>query len=155
MWFILLLQCGFEESLVPSGDIQVTDNVPSTSKGGRTKTVSTSSAGSCSYSAIAIHCKKEHTPWSNLNAAQNTKSSLTAATGGVQLTTDGGETSILSTIHTNLGDVLAQALSQKKERKSTTKTNESSNMTIGANKKSKKSKKMLPLYSTGMNFSGN
>ncbi|XP_065359084.1 E3 ubiquitin-protein ligase RNF10 [Calliphora vicina] len=141
--------CGFEESLVPTGDIQLIDNVPSTSKGGRTKTVSTSSAGSCSYSAIAIHCKKEHTPWSNLNAAQNT-----SAATGVQLTTDDGETSILSTIHTNLGDVLAQALSQKKERKSTTKTNESSN-TIGGNKKSKKSKKMLPLYSTGMNFSGN
>ncbi|XP_037810532.1 RING finger protein 10 [Lucilia sericata] len=149
--------CGFEESLVPASDLDMTDNVPSTSKGGRTKTVSTSSAGSCSYSAIAIHCKKEHTPWANLNAAQM-KPTLAAAAGN-QLTTDDGETSILNTIQTNLGDVLAQALSQKKERKCTTKANESTNNNnsnaTGGNKKSKKTKKMLPLYSTGMNFGGN
>lgn len=156
------LQCGFEESLVPTSsaptDNEVSDNLPSTSKGNRTKTVSTSSAGSCSYSAIAIHCKKEHTPWSTLNAAaQIAKTSTNNITASDPLSDD-GETSILSTIQTNLGDVLAQALSQKKERKSAAaKPNENNNNSNsnGGNKKSKKSKKMLPLYSTGMNFSGN
>ncbi|KAM7357277.1 E3 ubiquitin-protein ligase RNF10 [Cochliomyia hominivorax] len=150
--------CGFEESLVAmsGNDIDVSDNVPSTSKGNRTKTVSTSSAGNCSYSAIAIHCKKEHTPWSTLNAAQITKQP-TASVSDQLLSDDSGEPSILSTIQTNLGDVLAQALSQKKERKTTTKSNETNNNLNCNNgkKNQKKSKKMVPLYSTGMNFSGN
>lgn len=148
---------GFEESLVASNNDITTDNIPSSSKGNRTKTLSTSSAGSCSYSAIALHCKKEHTPWATVNAAQIPRPSVAA--GADQSTSDDGEMSILNSIHTNLGDVLAQALSQKKEKK-TLKSNETSNANTNTNggngnKKSKKSKKMLPLYSTGMNFSGN
>lgn len=154
MFKIAIFQCGFEESLLPSNN-EVFDNEPTTSKGTRTKTVSTSSAGSCSYSAIAIHCQKEHTPWSNLNAAQKTRTLAVAQ----DQTSDDGETSILNSIHTNLGDVLAQALSQKKQKKSAKSETETSNTHTNAgnngNKKSKKSKKMLPLYSTGMNFSGN
>ena len=97
-------------------------------------------------------CQKERTPWVTLNAAKMTRPSANE-----QTSSDDGEISILNTIQTNFGDVLAQALSQKKERK-TAKSNEgtkNANLAGNGNKKSKKSKKMLPLYSTGMNFSGN
>ncbi|XP_075159449.1 E3 ubiquitin-protein ligase RNF10 [Haematobia irritans] len=122
--------CGFEE---PLPTVDQSDNIPSTSKGSRQKTFSTSSAGSCSYSSIAISCKEEYSPWKTQPHLPRPKVD-TCEIGQ----TDGP--SILNSIQTNLGDVLAQALSQKK------------NASSAGSKKSKKSKKMLPLYSTGMNF---
>lgn len=112
------------------------DNVASTSNGARRKpTVSTSS--NSSYSSIAIHCRQDYAPWKT--TTQELPNNATVMPQSQQ----NDETSILDSIQTNLGDVLAQALSQKK----------SCDKTLVANKKSKKSKKMLPLYSTGMNFS--
>ncbi|XP_013118715.2 E3 ubiquitin-protein ligase RNF10 [Stomoxys calcitrans] len=128
--------CGFEESL-PATD--QSDDVPSTSKGTRTKTVSTSSAGSCSYSSIAINCQQGNGPW------KTTQKQLPSANLVMREAEQDEEHSILSSIHTNFGDVLAEALSQKKL------SGNSSEKTAGK-KSSKKSKKMLPLYSTGMNF---
>uniref|UniRef100_A0A1I8MH10 E3 ubiquitin-protein ligase RNF10 n=1 Tax=Musca domestica TaxID=7370 RepID=A0A1I8MH10_MUSDO len=131
--------CGFEEPLSPSAT--PADDIPSTSKGSRKKTISTSSVGSSSYSSIALHCQQEVGPWKTTKQTPNVPTSS-------HHSDDSEESSVLNSIHTNLGDVLAQALSKKK----------SSDKTMGSadnfgQKKSRKPKKLVPLFSTGMNFS--
>lgn len=133
--------------MVENSSSEVTETAAKQSKSNAAK-----NAGTSSYSAIAINCKQEHSPWATLNAAANQmqRNRLTSE----QSSEHSGETSILDTLHTNLGDVLAQALSQKKDKKAAVAAKDSSNAS-NAGKKSKKSKKMLPLFSTGMNFGGN
>ncbi|XP_061398430.1 E3 ubiquitin-protein ligase RNF10 [Musca vetustissima] len=133
--------CGFEEPLSPIAD--PTDDIPSTSKGSRKKTISTSSVGSSSYSSIALHCQQEIGPWKTAKPVSNVSKNIV-----MSQTSDNEEGSILNSFHTNLGDVLAQALSKKKSS-----DKNMVNVDNSGNKKSKKGKKMVPLFTTGMNFS--
>lgn len=86
---------------------------------------------------------KPATTTANRNAASDRNSECDSLNDtSVDLDAD----KLLMPMHTNLGDVLAEALSQKKQV-AVEKTN-----TGGGVKKNKKSKKMLPLFSTGMSF---
>lgn len=149
--------CGFEEPLTPTIDIgavvAIDSDTPTTStkeRGHRIKTHSAGSVGSCSYSAIASHCQQEHAPWATVNAIELQKS----CSVDIKQSSNEEDSSVLNNLHTSFGDVLAQAFSAQKQDKKKCSKLENAPTNVNS-KKSKKVKKMLPLYSTGMNFNGN
>lgn len=127
----------------------------------------------CTYSAMAMHCQKVETPWTTVTASmsrpRNGRDEATVIVdeynnderGGDEI--DGKEVGEPNkSKKTSLGDVIAQALSQKLEKATNEKSQNRSNAGVNqqatsannANRK-KKNKKGISIYMSGMQFNPN
>lgn len=133
-----------------------------------------SSNGNCSYSAMALHCQQVQAPWtvisnpsSSNKHVSNSSNKITGENSNEEIDEKGNYISTKPKKKTNLGDVIAQALSEKTV-KSSEKTqkgyNNAASVNANTNDKAtnnqnhtrkKKNKKGISIYMSGMQFNPN